>query len=93
MRVLKWIVDRCQGRGGAVRTPLGWSPRREDLEWAGLDVAPGTFDALMAVDRKAWDEELRLRSELFERLQDRLPKELGRRHRHLSENFGTATSG
>jgi phosphoenolpyruvate carboxykinase (GTP) len=87
MRVLKWIVDRCQGRGGAARTPLGWAPRREDLHWEGMELPPGAFDELMAVDRDAWQEELRLRAELFERLEGRLPRELGRRHRALAERF------
>jgi phosphoenolpyruvate carboxykinase (GTP) len=87
MRVLKWIVDRCQGRGGAMRTPLGWAPRREDLHWEGMDLAPGAFDELMAVDPDAWQEELRLRAELFDRLAGRLPRELGRRHRALLERL------
>ena len=75
MRVLKWIVDRVHGRGYAVESPIGWMPRREDIEWTGLDYAPETFYELMAVGREAGTVEARSHEELFDRFFDRLPKE------------------
>lgn len=97
MRVLKWIVDRCQGRTGAAESPLGWIPRHDDLEWLGLDLPPENFSELMALDRNAWLDELELHEELFARLEDRLPEELGRRREnlaaHLRQAGGNWTSG
>jgi phosphoenolpyruvate carboxykinase (GTP) len=90
MRILKWIVDRCQGRTGAAESPLGWVPRRDDLEWQGLDLSPASFNELMALDRDAWLDELALHEGLFARLQDRLPEELGRRREHLAEDLKAA---
>jgi len=90
MRVLKWIVDRCQGRTGAAESPLGWVPRRDDLEWNGLDLPQASFSELMSLDRDAWLDELELHQELFARLEDRLPEELGRRRDDLAERLGRA---
>lgn len=77
MRVLKWVVDRVHGRAYATESPLGWMPRHEDLEWKGLEsVSSEDFNALMSVDREAWKQEVVSHKELFERLYDRLPKEI-----------------
>jgi phosphoenolpyruvate carboxykinase (GTP) len=75
MRVLRWIVDRVHGRGFAVESPLGWMPRHEDLEWAGLDCPPETFYELMSVGKSAGNNEAHAHEELFDRFFDRLPKE------------------
>jgi phosphoenolpyruvate carboxykinase (GTP) len=75
MRVLKWIVGRCQGTAHAVQTPLGWQPAYEDIDWEGLDVPRRQFDELMKVDTDMWRQELESHGELFAKLQERLPKE------------------
>ncbi len=90
MRVLKWIIDRCQGRAGAVESPLGWVPRREDIEWQGLDYAQERFGELMSVERQAWMDELGLHDELFARLEGRLPRELANRREALSARMQSA---
>jgi len=76
MRVLKWIVDRVQGRGFAIESPLGWMPRYEDFDWSGLDYGQDKFQELMAVSREAGTVDARAHEELFDRFFDRLPKEL-----------------
>ncbi len=76
MRVLKWIVERCQGQAHAVESPLGWMPAYGDLDWKGLDgVDEKQFDQLMEVDTKLWDDELRAHGELFDKLKSRLPRQ------------------
>jgi phosphoenolpyruvate carboxykinase (GTP) len=76
MRVLKWIVDRARGRTVAKETPIGWMPRYEDIEWAGLDFPKESFDQLQAFDRGAWRSEVLGHEELFIDLHDRLPPEM-----------------
>ena len=76
-RVLKWIVERANGQAKAVESPIGWMPRYEDLDTAGLeDFGKDEFAELMAVDRSVWMKEILSQEELFMKLYDRLPKEL-----------------
>jgi phosphoenolpyruvate carboxykinase (GTP) len=77
MRVLKWIVDRAHGRALARETPIGWMPRYEDIEWAGLpSFSKQQFDELQAFDRAAWRQEVMAHEELFLALHDHLPPEM-----------------
>ena len=77
MRVLRWIVERANGRAFGIESPLGWMPRHEDLDWRGLeDFSPERFGDLMSVDRDLWTKELLDHEALFSDLYDRLPKEM-----------------
>jgi phosphoenolpyruvate carboxykinase (GTP) len=76
MRVLKWIVDRSQGRALGRETPIGWMPHYEDIEWNGLDFPREKFDTLQEFDRGAWRNEVLGHEELFIDLHDHLPKEM-----------------
>jgi len=51
MRVLKWIVERCEGKAGATDTPAGNAPRFEDIDLNGLDISRQQFDELMSLDK------------------------------------------
>jgi len=88
MRVLQWIVRRCEGSDAASVTPIGNMPRYEDLEWKGLEgFDRARFEKLMALDKEQWGAELKDHAELFEKLKARLPKELDRLRAHLERAF------
>ncbi|MBI3147884.1 MAG: phosphoenolpyruvate carboxykinase (GTP) [Betaproteobacteria bacterium] len=75
MRVLKWVVDRCQGRAKATETALGWQPEYHEIEWRGLEnFSHGQFWSIMSVDAQAWERELKSHDEFFAKIGDRLPK-------------------
>jgi phosphoenolpyruvate carboxykinase (GTP) len=76
MRVLRWIVDRVQGRTHGRETPIGWVPRYEDIDWSGLEFSRKVFDELMEVDSLAWRQEVIGHEGLFIELHDHLPPEM-----------------
>jgi len=76
MRILRWIVDRVQGRTQGRESPIGWMPRYEDIEWTGLEFPKERFEELQAVDRAAWRAEVIGHEELFLGLHNHLPPEM-----------------
>jgi phosphoenolpyruvate carboxykinase (GTP) len=76
MRVLKWIVERCQFGAHALETSIGWMPDYDDLDMSGIDVSREQFDTLQHIDKVDWHRELVLQDELFIKLYTDLPKEL-----------------
>ena len=83
MRVLSWIVGRCQGQAHAVETPLGWMPEFEDLHWQGLDFSAERYANVTNIDLAAWKRELELHDELFAKLKDKLPQALALERQRL----------
>jgi phosphoenolpyruvate carboxykinase (GTP) len=76
MRVLAWILGRTENTAGATETPLGLSPTHADFNWNGLALSAEQFIQSTAVRAEDWKQELDLHQELFDKLANRLPKEL-----------------
>ena len=91
-RVVKWIVDRCKGRGDAVETPIGYVPAETALHLAGLDLSADALRALLAVDRDAWMEDVEDQKAFFASF-DRMPRELLEERRALSRRLRTTPRG
>lgn len=87
-RVLKWIVDRCQGKVDAVKTPIGFIPNPEDIDVEGLDnfTAADVAD-LLTIERDVWKTEVEGIEEFFKKF-DRLPKEMNDELAALKGRFG-----
>lgn len=86
-RVLQWIMRRVQGEVGAKETALGLMPHQEDLNTQGIRV---DLDALLRVDRAAWQEEIVDIKEHFDRFSTHLPQELADRLTQLQKALSQA---
>jgi phosphoenolpyruvate carboxykinase (GTP) len=88
MRVLKWIVERCQGKAHAVKTPIGHVPEFTDLEWKGLEsFGDEQFKKVTSIDPGAWKQELRYHDEILGLVGQRLPREMAAKRDTLGEAF------
>lgn len=76
MRVLEWIIDRCNGKAAGHETSIGWVPEYEDFNFADLDFTQEDFDRVMAFNPDEWKQEVVSQGELFLKLFNSMPKEL-----------------
>lgn len=75
-RVLRWIIERINGKGHACETAIGWMPRYEDIDWRGLELSKEEWDELMKIDAETLKVQTLGHEELFLKLWDHIPKEL-----------------
>ena len=76
MRVLKWMIDRLEGKAAGEANMFGVSPTYAELNWTGLDFNDKQFQEVISIDKDAWRDELKLHDELFIKLAHNLPQEL-----------------
>lgn len=76
MRVLRWVVERCQGQAHARETAIGWVPEFGALFWQGLDFDSDKYATITDINAADWAKELTLHDELFAKIKDRLPRQL-----------------
>lgn len=88
LRVLDWILSRCEGTGDAVESPIGFLPADGAIRTDGLDLKPGAMRELLAVDRNAWRAEADDIGAFFATVGDRLPPALEAERRGLIDRLG-----
>ncbi len=87
LRVLKWMISRCEGEGKADVTPIGYVPAVDGLDLEGLDLPLESIQSLLKVDKEVWKEELETQFTFFEKFGDRLPKEIMDEHSALKQRL------
>jgi phosphoenolpyruvate carboxykinase (GTP) len=75
-RVVRWVVERVEGTGEAVDTPIGRVPAAGAIDTAGLDLDGDTIAELVAVDPDSWRQELPQIDEHYRSIGDTVPAEL-----------------
>ena len=76
LRVLEWILKRCEGKADAVETPIGYVPHAEDINLEGLDFSLDTLKSILEIDRRLWTAEAEGIAEFYKKFGDKLPAEL-----------------
>ncbi|NCA66699.1 MAG: phosphoenolpyruvate carboxykinase (GTP) [Clostridia bacterium] len=76
MRVLDWIIKRCEGKEDAIETPIGYVADPKDINIEGLDISFETLKGLLSIDIETWKEEAKGIKEFYAKFGDKLPKEL-----------------
>ncbi|HNQ37363.1 MAG TPA: phosphoenolpyruvate carboxykinase (GTP) [Prolixibacteraceae bacterium] len=87
IRVLEWIFDRCNDAVEGVETPIGFVPRKEDLDLNGIDNVAENLDELLSVDKTKWQQECELIEEHYAKFGNRLPAELKEEFAKLKERL------
>lgn len=76
MRVLDWILKRCEETVDADETAIGYVPKPEDINLEGCSVDKETLKGLLNVDTETWKKEAEGIKEFYKKFGDKLPKEL-----------------
>ncbi len=76
MRVLMWILSRCEDKVEAKETAIGYVPYAKDINIEGLDIGTDTLEELLSVDKAAWLEDVANIKDFYAQVGDRVPAEL-----------------
>ena len=87
MRVLNWIIDRCEGKADATETAIGYVPKPEDIDLTDLDMDIETLKGILAVDKDVWTREAEEIEEHYKKFGDRLPEALKEQLANLKANL------
>ena len=90
LRVLEWIIDRCNNKVQAIETPIGYVPASDGIDMTGLNLQADAMKQLLNINPANWLEELKDISEFFDKFGDRLPKELWDEYAALEKRLRTA---
>ncbi len=88
MRVLNWIIDRCEGKATAQETAIGYVPQPEDIDLTDLDMDMDTLKSILTVDKDVWSAEAAEIEEHYKKFGDHLPAELRTQLDTLKNNLG-----
>ena len=87
MRVLNWIIDRCEGKADATETAIGYVPKPEDIDLTDLDMDMDTLKSILKVDKDVWEKEAAEIEEHYKKFGDKLPHELKEQLENLKANL------
>ncbi|MDP2940308.1 MAG: phosphoenolpyruvate carboxykinase (GTP) [Candidatus Omnitrophota bacterium] len=87
LRVLEWILERCNNKVEAEKTPIGYIPYAKDIDLTGLELPKGALERLLVIDKKQWLQELEEQKDFFKIFSDNLPCEIIEEWQALKKRF------
>jgi phosphoenolpyruvate carboxykinase (GTP) len=90
LRVLRWIIDRCEGRVEAEKTPVGYLPKTGDIDTTDLDIDAETMASLISINVEQWKGEMESVGEYLDSYGDRLPVALREEHQRIVDELQKA---
>ncbi len=87
VRVLKWMLDRIEGKAKAAETPIGFVPTPDGLTLDGLNISRAAIEELLLVDPANWAEEMESVGEFYGKFGARLPEEITREKEKLAQRL------
>jgi phosphoenolpyruvate carboxykinase (GTP) len=89
LRVLEWILDRCNEKVKARKTPIGYLPYAEDIDMTGLKLKKEVLKNLLNIDLNQWKQELKSQMEFLNIFGKDLPKEIKQEYTALKKRLGS----
>ncbi|MBT8141932.1 MAG: phosphoenolpyruvate carboxykinase (GTP) [Gammaproteobacteria bacterium] len=83
LRVLRWILDRVDGKADAVDTPIGYLPTPQSLDTKGLEIDEKDLNAILTIDKAQWSDEMQAVAEYLESYGERLPEALRKEYKKV----------
>jgi phosphoenolpyruvate carboxykinase (GTP) len=90
VRVLKWAIERIEGKAAAVHTPIGHVPTPDSLDLSGLDLSADEVSSVVHVDAEEWRAEIPQIEAWFDKIGSRLPTSLRDELASLKLRLGAA---
>ena len=85
LRVLEWILGRCDGSAKAQETPVGFVPAANDMNLDGLGLSTAASQALFEIDSEGWQSELKAIGEYLDGFGERMPQSLKDEQRRIAD--------
>lgn len=87
-RIIKWMIERIEGKTGAKETEIGLMPEDGGLDLSGLDIPEETMEKLLSVDKEQWKKEVGMIEEFYAKFGDKIPQELTDQLDDLKKKLG-----
>ena len=76
LRVIEWIINRCEGKIGAKKTPVGYIPNEKDINLENSGITENTLKDLLTIDKNLWEKEVENIKTFYNMFGEDLPEEL-----------------